>query len=132
MGGSGKYKLAGLLYSNAQISYLSPAGVPMPDLTEEYYETWLVSPTSFAYGSHDSNWRWPLAPPQNSKHCDGLQQACHCDLITVFWTSVSVRRDAVFEENENERSHVSSPERVKCTVDFMYVSGDFPENNLSW
>lgn len=39
MGGSGKNKLAGLLYSNAQISYLSPAAVPMPDLTEEYYET---------------------------------------------------------------------------------------------
>lgn len=125
-----KNKLAGLLYSNAQMSYLRPAAVPMLDLTKEYYETWLVSPTSFAYGGHDSNWRWPLAPPQNSKHWDGLQQVCHCDL--VFWTSVSVKRDAVFEENENERSHVSSPERVKCTVDAVYVSGDFPENHLSW
>lgn len=87
---------------------------------------------TFAYSGHDSNWRWPLVPPQNSKHCDGLQQACHCDLITVFWTSVSVKREAIFEENENERSQVSSPERVQCTVDFVYVNGELPENYLSW
>lgn len=82
-------------------------------------------------------WSWQslkvttCSPPQNSKHSDGQQQACHCDLITVFWTSVSVKREAIFEENENERSQVSSPERVQCTVDFVYVNGELPENQLS-
>lgn len=118
---NGKINLTATLYSGPQIGYLSSVAMPKFILLGNIMK-YDRQPSLLSSGD-DCNWRWPLAPLRRGNTVTDCRKHVRIESLRAE-LSVLVERGAAFEENENERSYVSSPLRTKCTVGSIDISRD--------